>query len=202
MTTPTPEEKKKSFTDKLTEFFKEPEKKDHMETRLSDLGVTVATDTKLQSRIALLEKLFDYINTEIQTTDPKEYLQEIKKKLDNLNTVISTVAGPYARAGNNPRYQRLMRGWSSWYALASSWILRSFDYFLEQEADPVEYGQLNAKSPIKSLYNAFTLHVFKDAYLALAYCFFDKDVSPQTVTVIQTFQQNKAQLPYGQGPGH
>ena len=179
---------KKGWLQKLANRFQHPQQKETIEYTLADEGIKVAKDTRLDSRLAALYDLHNLISSKIESTTPKEYLSELKTRLDYVNLAIINIASPYARAGDYPQYRRMLRGWASWYAIASSWIQRTEDYFLTEENNPIDAGIVDTGIFVRMQHDVIQKHVFKDAFTVLNCCFRDKDVSVHAVTVIQSMQ--------------
>lgn len=193
----TAQETKKGFLKRLTDRFQHPPEKDTIEMTLGDQGIKVAKDTRLSDRFASIYDLHNLMMAPIETTDPEQYLKELKNRLDTMDLAINLIASPYARAGDYPQYRRMMRGWSSWYAIASSWIQRTSDYWFNPESNPIDYGPMDLGAYVRMLHDDIQKHVFKDAFSVLNFCFRDKDVSVHAVTVIQNLQMPNHQNDMG-----
>ena len=198
-------EEKKSLRQKLSETVWKPAKNegDVIEKKMASLGVSILSDRKLEHRIDLLREMQRLISSEIKTDDLAEYVEELKSRLTLLNDTIYSVAAPYARSGDLPRFGRMLHGWSRLYASASSWILRTEDTIEkkhkkkgengQEEADSndaessiLEHGAIDKRMHVRFLHDVLQKHIFKDGFLILGACFLDKDVSERAATVVQT----------------
>lgn len=184
------------WTDKFKDLFKRPTEKETTERTLAEHGVKTVEDMRLRERIAIQFQFQSLMSEPIRAKKPETHLARIKDRLDQMNTVIAQTSSPYARAGDNPAYRRMLQGWSRWYALASSWIICTNDYFLTEEENPIDYGCMDAGAFVRMLEDVIQKHVMKDGFTVLNVCFRDKDVSEKAVTVIQTLQGKQA-IPLG-----
>jgi len=191
---------------KIKEFFEdraeqEPPTIEH--TDLQEQGVTILADGKLEHRIGLYLKLQSELKQTITTNNLDNYLKELKQRLDLVHYAVCEIAGPYACAGSDKHFEVKLRGWTSWYALASSILLAIEDWIKQEQEDKAyiytkQYGQstflnrtANLQTLVRSLHIALELHVFRDAFKVLNYCFQKEDVRPRSATVIHTIASKK-----------
>lgn len=188
---------KKPWYQRIADRFRKPMEKETIEYKLSDQGIKIAKDTRLQDRLNSLYELQTEIMKPIENEEASQYLAELKGRLDALNMTIMLTASPYARAGDYPQYRRMLRGWSRWYAIASSWIQRTEDYFIKAESNPLDYGVMDTDIFVRMLQDVLQKHVFADGFTVLNVCFRDRDVSERGVAVIHSIMPQKGQTPWG-----
>jgi hypothetical protein len=191
------EKKSKSWIDRLAErvgYTRKVKGSIAEETKLADGIITSLMDKKLDQRIELVDMLLSALNKRVEdNVTPKEKVKALKFKLDILDEVIQKTASPYAAAGNNPRYAKLVSGWNRMFGLGSSWVQRTEWYFTEDDnpnrkavQDFVSNRVLSDNNVIiHNLELALTQHIFPPAKDVLGYCYKDEDVRPSLVTIIQ-----------------
>ena len=173
-------------------------KRSFEETKLGDTSVSILQDQKLAERIQVLDILMFAMNKAIpDDVPPKARVKILKDRLDLLDQAIQMIAAPYARAGNYPRYSKLLHGWNVTYSVGSSWITRVGMYFTANDVDPKNINLKNNLNDDNSrslsdnsivvydLQLALIQHIFPDAKDVLGYCFKDEDVAVKAVTVVQ-----------------
>jgi hypothetical protein len=187
--------------EKFKQYFLGPKPKketEFLEETLGQHAIKVASDHKLDNRIAILMQFEDYICSDLElkkTDDGKvdldDYCKQLKERLDKMDHVIKQVAWPFFRGGTDIRFARAIRGWSQWYATASGWILQA--QRLLQAANRKEEGESTVDTEtgdietlIYFMHSNLTKHCFKCGNYILGVCFRNEDVSPQSVTVIQS----------------
>jgi len=189
-------EKKKSFRQRLSEVLWKEKKPTYLKKQMEGMGISILSDEKLEDRLKKLQKLQEAIMEPIEAEDDEEYVTALKDRLDVLNQIIYQIAAPFARSGDFPKFSKMLHAWSRLYASASSWLLRTQDYYIRkangEEDDSISvslgFGTVNIKMMVRFLHDVLQKHIFKDGFLILGKCFMDRDVSERAAIVIQTMQ--------------
>lgn len=155
------------------------------EVGLADGSVRIIQDSKLRDRIAAMEILI-YATTKPLPANMslKARTKELRTRLDSLQQCIQQIAAPYARSSDIPKMARLLWGWNKMYGCASSYISRAEIYFVNNDVNTEKDS--DSSIVVNDLEFTLVQHIFPDAFSVLDYCFSEKDVRPQAVTVLQS----------------
>ena len=117
--------------DKVRQLFaskKEPEPLD----AIDKAGIKIFSDRQVAKRLEVQMALEEELQQPIQIDDPWGRVQELKRRLQLLDTVVKTVAFPYLRAGNNPRNLRAIRGWVNLFWQYGMDMIRFVEYEIKK----------------------------------------------------------------------
>lgn len=159
---------------------------EYKEEHITGLALKIVADGKLENRIDEYNKLLDLLSQEIKATTVRGYIIELIDMLKVTHSCIMRIAGVYARAGDNPRFAKLMHGWDKLYSNSMSKCLRALWFWGNDPNLPLGNYETVNEINVRNLHLTLVHHVFSDAYDVLNYCFRDQDVRERSVTMIQS----------------
>lgn len=172
-------EKKGFFQSFLDRIKTDPKSKpqDYIEDNIGGNSLRIVSDGKLERREATYRELLTAMNLAIAETECAGYITELQERLAVVHLTISLIAQPYARAGDNKQFAKLVHGWNKMYSVSWCWCIQDLtnhknDGLNLTAAHRLHFGLVN--------------HIFPDAFDTLGYCYRDMDVRERAVTVIQT----------------
>ena len=161
------------------------------EEQYQDLTVTgnaikTVSDGKLERRLVTYNKLLEFLEEKIVANTLQDYVTELEDIMNTLHFAICQIAAPYARAGDNRDFARIMYGWDCLHASAISKCTRVKMFFAsEQEKVTGTFSSIN-EIVVNNLRLTLLHHFIPRAFDVLNYCFRDLDVRERSVTSIQT----------------
>jgi len=177
-------------------FGKKEERKLSFEEKLEDLGVSVIADQQLAERKAIIEevsrlirmpedKFLEWLEKQQGVKydpTPENFVYALMTKLHGLNYVIALAAEPYARAGDNPQFAKMLKAWHTIY-----WW--SYELCLSQ-LQMMEKVKTGYKYIIYFQLRSFLkIHVFPRGETVMGLCYRNIDVAPSRAVIIQQFTQ-------------
>jgi hypothetical protein len=180
-------------------LFRKGEEEKNVEEKISRLGIDVVNDRKLEGRIALVNALHDEIDTPINTREPLERLETMRKRLQSATRTLKIAGVPYGRAADVDNYRTAMFGWESLVAITSD-IVNTVESTIRQtdtsQEKALAISTIDMDDLERKLENFLGIEVFPYAFYIMDASYSEKDVSSSYTAVIQQV----AAIPRGIGP--
>lgn len=196
------EQKKKGIFSRFTGLFTKPDPKDDIEIKLPTWGLSLESQKDLQNRLHTQKLVYKYLSQPISDTSPSEILHKLQMKLNILDAAIGLTGAPWAAPGEKNDKAVWFEAWQGHYADATVLINSIRKYYVDADTSnsPVEYENINTQQIVNMTKDVIVLHYFTPGKIVMTKCFFDKHTTARQIAMVQSFMQQKQQLPYGYGP--
>jgi len=182
------EERNPTRLQRLREWFAKEigGKIEYQDMTVTGNAIKTVSDGKLERRLDVYNKLLEFLEETIHADTLQDYVNELEYMLRTTHFAVCQIAAPYARAGDNRDFARIMYGWNCLYASGMSKCARVKTFFAsEQEKVTGTFSSVN-EIVANNLRLTLMHHFFPRAFDVLDYCFRDLDVRERSVTSIQT----------------
>ena len=168
---------------------KEGEISDQRE-KLAQLGVIVTNDDKLKERIRDMDSLQNYVQIPITGITAEDKMDGLSEKLFEIDRRVRKVAIPYCRAGTEPKYASMLKGWEKLLQLGIDLITYTKTSMTVRASDDIrsypELDSVNQEGIYRKLEACINMEVIRYALLITDMGYFGRDVSPAFTLVIPT----------------
>lgn len=194
--------------------------KPSMEEKLEKAAITMAADQKFALKQKLLEALLADLEKKIDYKDPLKCVKSLRKKWDNTNRGIHTLAAPSYQTLDNVDYHRLMRGWSTLHALGILCIdtiearikgvkkkeqknngneeanNNEEKYMLFPSMTQTKRTIIDIKTLVQRLVSVLYVHAFRDAHLILLQSYSKDEVREKWAIVVKGEQRRPERITF------
>ncbi|NVM21647.1 MAG: hypothetical protein HWN68_07700, partial [Desulfobacterales bacterium] len=151
--------------------------------QLAQGGIKVYTGEQLKERLAKLEELIEKINRPLQGNTPLDKLQDLLKKIKEVDLFVHVSSMAWARAGSDAKYRRAVSGYES---------------LVQQNIEDITIviSDLKGRDKVEQMSMALYRQLwagtfyFQFAKFLTSVSFFDKDITPtiDNAIVVPTMQ--------------
>jgi len=184
------------------------------EISVGQSSIKTITDGKMEYRLSQQEEIFDFLEEKKEHGSPSEWIGDLRTKFYKLNRLVKNSI-PYARLGSSEELRVMILNWEQLYHIGLNYINYKESGFkrkkqevdellpdIKGEGEEAKKRKIRKKEQINyittkymhtffQLESYFNLDFFPVAHWIVDVCWKDKDVTPQHVTVIQSFSDKK-----------
>ena len=113
--------------EEIAKLFKKKEKAPSPQEEISQLGLKILSDRKLDERTRLINMLHEEFDKPVdevlkilkkdKEVTPLDYVKVLRDRLQVMNRLMKIVSVPYGRAGRNEAFREAIQGWEMLYGL-------------------------------------------------------------------------------------